>query len=238
MIISHKHKFIFIKTKKTAGTSIEIALSAICGEDDIISPIAPADEKARKNMGVRSAQNYTINPTKWDTDDLMKILSQVDVPTYYNHMPASEIRKYVPDEIWDSYYKFCFERNPFDKVLSLFHWINKVTDNDYDTLDDFIEDGHLDRIHGFDLYTIGNVVAVDDIYKFEELEESMDRISQKLHLDTPLRLPSYKAKSNTRKDRRHYSEVLTPKQREIIKLAFARELELMDYVFEMEEVEK
>jgi hypothetical protein len=30
MIVSHEHKFIFLKTKKTAGTSIELALSALC----------------------------------------------------------------------------------------------------------------------------------------------------------------------------------------------------------------
>ena len=36
MIISHKHKFIFIKTKKTTGTSVEIFLSNICGLDDIV----------------------------------------------------------------------------------------------------------------------------------------------------------------------------------------------------------
>ena len=41
VIVSHKHKFIFIKTRKTAGTSIELFLSRFCGEKDIITPIYP-----------------------------------------------------------------------------------------------------------------------------------------------------------------------------------------------------
>jgi len=43
MIISHKYKFIFIKTVKTAGTSIEVFLNNYCGEEDIITPIHPKD---------------------------------------------------------------------------------------------------------------------------------------------------------------------------------------------------
>jgi hypothetical protein len=31
MIVSHRYRYIFIKTKKTTGTSIEIALSRHCG---------------------------------------------------------------------------------------------------------------------------------------------------------------------------------------------------------------
>lgn len=38
MIISHKHNFIFIKTAKTAGSSIEAYLSPFCGESDIVTP--------------------------------------------------------------------------------------------------------------------------------------------------------------------------------------------------------
>ena len=60
MIVSHQHRFIFIKTQKTAGTSIEMALSSICGATDIISAISPIDEKNRINHGSRSAQNFYI----------------------------------------------------------------------------------------------------------------------------------------------------------------------------------
>jgi len=37
MIVSRRHRFIFIKTHKTAGTSIEISLSRYCGASDIVS---------------------------------------------------------------------------------------------------------------------------------------------------------------------------------------------------------
>ena len=39
MIVSHSRKFIFLKTRKTAGTSLEIALSKYCGPEDVLAPI-------------------------------------------------------------------------------------------------------------------------------------------------------------------------------------------------------
>ena len=58
MILSHKNKFIFIKSFKTASTSLEIALSKYCGEKDIITPIVSEDEKIRKMIGYKGPQNY------------------------------------------------------------------------------------------------------------------------------------------------------------------------------------
>jgi hypothetical protein len=41
MIISHKYKFIFIKTFKTASTSVEAYFSQYAGSNDILTPITP-----------------------------------------------------------------------------------------------------------------------------------------------------------------------------------------------------
>src|SRR5205823_5081789 len=38
VIVSHTHKYIFIKSLKTAGTSIEAALSQHCSENDMVTP--------------------------------------------------------------------------------------------------------------------------------------------------------------------------------------------------------
>lgn len=39
MLISHKHKFVYIKTVKTAGTSVQSALTYILGDNDIASGV-------------------------------------------------------------------------------------------------------------------------------------------------------------------------------------------------------
>jgi len=36
MIISYRHSFIFIKTRKTGSSSIQAALSVMCGDDDVV----------------------------------------------------------------------------------------------------------------------------------------------------------------------------------------------------------
>jgi hypothetical protein len=60
MIASFEHQFIFIKTRKTAGTAIELVLSSLCGAADIITPIHPDDEKIREAHGWRGPQNFRV----------------------------------------------------------------------------------------------------------------------------------------------------------------------------------
>ena len=74
MIISHKHRFIFIKTRKTAGTSIEIFLSQFCDKDDILTPIGEG-EVLRKEQNI-VPQNYLKN------EFLTKTLLKMEFPLY------------------------------------------------------------------------------------------------------------------------------------------------------------
>ena len=213
MIISHKHKFIYIKTKKTASTSIEIALSAICGPDDIITPITPRDEVLREEAGFRVAQNYEKSGLK-----------------YYNHISAKDVREMVGEEIWSSYYTFTFERNPFDKVISWYYWDRQFYVDL--SLRQFFRSGLYKDVGGpggYDLYTDNDEVIVDKIYLFEELTEALKDLAQRFEVDE---LPTLtRAKSEFRVDKRPYQEILSPKQQFQINEAFQREIKLFGYTY-------
>lgn len=218
MILSHRYRFIFLKTNKTAGTSIEIALSRFCGPDDIITPISAADEELRRRAGGRGPQNFKVNGS----------------PRYYNHMTAAELRERVSPEIWSSYFKFCVERNPWDRAISSYYHV--YSDEKYESeprpsLGDFIRSGGLNILKekGFRSYTIDGAVAVDQVVRFESLDDELELIRKRLGIPEPLQLP--RAKGAFRKDRRPYSQVFSPEDRKIVEELFADEIRLMGYRF-------
>ena len=57
MIVSHRLRLIFVKTRKTASTSVEIALARFCGDADIITRDTPADQALRDSLSVRGPQH-------------------------------------------------------------------------------------------------------------------------------------------------------------------------------------
>lgn len=214
MIISHKHKFIFIKTKKTASTSIEAGLSEICGPQDVITPLMAPDEIRRKKMGFRGMQNFMLGNGK----------------AFWNHMGAEEVRGIVGDKIWGEYYTFCFDRNPWDKAISEYYWkldhMGRISLNQYLHTDDF---DSLSRNGGIDLYTADGEVIVDKIYAYERLDEAYRSLAERFGLVKMPDLP--RLKSTSRIDRRPYQEILSEEERQIIEVAFQREIALFGYEF-------
>lgn len=216
MILSHKHRFIYIRCRKTASTSTELALSRICGPDDVITILPWAqDESLRRRIGGRGPQNH-LNP-----DGTMR---------FYNHMPAAEVRLLVGEGVWTSYYTWCVERNPWDKVLSdyFYHCRDPAT---RPPLSVFLESGLAAVAINFFRYTIGGAVAVDHVARYEHLGAELSRIA--VLLDLPgrhLALPH--AKTRFRTDRRHYSTFYTPVERDLVGQIFANEITLHGYRYQ------
>ena len=230
MIISHKYKFIFLKTNKTAGTSIEIALSGVCGDDDIISPISPEDEKTRSELGYPGPQHHLATAREYGMKDITKLLLKGRKKNrFYNHMPASAVKASIAEETWSNYYKFCFERNPWDRVISLYYWRCKTEPRP--SIAQFIDSGALKRLKrkGLELYSIDGKVAVDRIYRFENISEELESICERLGITEELQLPH--AKSRFRKDKRSYRDILDTEQQNRIADMFSDEIELMGYEF-------
>jgi hypothetical protein len=124
LIYSKEHDFIFVKGKKVAGTSVEIALAGICGPDDIITPITPVDERERLKLAGRGAQNYSTSPER-EQEYLERVrsarddeLAQIVCPSgqFKNHMSLTAFAKRfgaIPSQR-----VFCVERSPYAKIIS------------------------------------------------------------------------------------------------------------------------
>ena len=229
MILSHKHKFIFIKTAKTAGTSIEVFLSKHCGPDDIVTPIAPPLEG-------HQPRNYEgfINPLPEILERPGKIFSALQHSftsrnKFYNHMPARQIRNRVPADVWNDYFKFCVERNPWDKVLSHYH-MHAARESGSLSLDEYLARGRF-PINYF-RYTdrSGTKLIVDRVLRYENLLAELGQVFSQLKIPFDGKL-GVAAKSEYRTDRRPYQEVFNDRQRRIVEKAFAKEIELHGYNF-------
>jgi hypothetical protein len=230
MIISHKYKFIFIKTRKTAGTSLEIALSKYCGPQDIITPISSYDEPKRVQYGSRGPQNCCVSYSTYSCKDWIQSFIERKRRRFYNHIPAFDVRRWIGEEIWKSYYKFCFERNPWDKAISLYSFWAAFSKKQI-TFKEFIwEKEILSNFSNYPIYTIDNELAVDRVCRFENLNQEIEDVALQLGLPGVLVLP--KAKVGFRKDKRPYQEIIGKKERELIQSLCQKEIDLFGYTFD------
>ena len=92
MIISHEHRFIFVKTHKTAGSSLEVALARECAAGDIVSHMEDNIASGLpRNYGPSSALGAGYNRFKL-VRKIVNRHSPLLGAYYYEHMPASRDR--------------------------------------------------------------------------------------------------------------------------------------------------
>lgn len=223
MIVSHRYRFIFIKTRKTAGTSVEISLSRYCGPEDILTPLhPPEDEASRRSVG-RRPQNWSRAFRDWTKRQILRYLLTGKRPTaFWNHIPALEIRARIGEDVWQSYFKFCFERDPWDKTISYYQHkgIQK-----YHSFDDFIQRGEFGQAN-WPLYTIDGEIVVDRVCRYENLSQDLGAVADKLGIPFDGWLP--RAKAGYR-DPSFVRDQLTKEQIQLIGARLAEEVRLLGY---------
>jgi hypothetical protein len=235
MIISHQNRFIFLRVPKTASTSIEIALSKFCGPEDIITTVTFKNDSANKVDEYQGPQNIKRNFWELGFRDWYSILRGKG-PLDYRHAHASHIRKLIGNKVWSQYFKFCFVRNPFERAISMYfwrtkNWQKKHSQEPLPEINEYILKIPETSLSSWSCYTINDQIAVDFVGHYEKLSQDMDTISQKIgipHVELP------HAKSSTRKDQRHYSEILSPNSRTHIERSCFREMEAFGYYWEIQ----
>ena len=232
MIISHHHRFIFIKTQKTAGTAIEAALSKLCAHSDVITPYREESEKDRQGLG---PQNYRIEHPLKPTRPLWRRLLGRPERDYhpsvgfYQHIPAWRVRAYLGEEIWQTYFKFAFERNPWDRQVS-WYFDKTRSKSRRPSFERFLRDRRRAYVDNYQLYTVDGELAVDFLGKYECLGQDLKSVLCKLGIREEVQIARTNV-TNTRLNGQEYRTLYTPQTRRLVADWYAREIELLGYEF-------
>lgn len=262
MIVSHKHKFIFMHGLKTAGSAITLSLLRYLDRDDewLTAPLpdimhdalvngivpAPATRPAvlaefEARRGKRAVHKALEAPLLLDADE-----RRAFAEAYMSHQPphprqtwqhvwAADARDYVGRDVWNSYFKFSIERNPWDRVVS-FYWWRHRRGNPAVSFPKFIRaihSGKRSRVvsvkatqyTNWPIYTIDDELAVDYLGRYESLNDDLRIIMDKASVPFDGWLPLVKHK--TRKT--GVDEVYDDETLRLVGEVYHREVALLGY---------
>lgn len=182
MLVSHKQKFVFVKTMKTAGTSVEAFFERHCVDD------TQWECKHHRYESVSTAGIVGYRGPKQES------------AIYYNHMSAKEILHHVGKDTWNAYFKFTIVRNPFDKMVSAFYhfeksrnpdkYLNEVG-HDIKNFRAWVRSGK--KVNDKQLYLIEGQEVMDYYIRYEHLNEGLRFVCDKVGVEFEANtLPDFK----------------------------------------------
>ncbi len=214
MIVSHQHRFIYIKSFKTASTSVQYALARHCGEGDIVTAI----------RGCRELEH--LPPSYVSTNEIG------------GHLPWKKVREMVFPEEWHLYLKVVNVRNPWDMMVSWFHTKMEHLHEQVPGMPvtgmptNFTEfvGWHLQENCcpvNMEMWLDGSVPWADFIVRYESLQYDINRLFRKLRLEyqgLPCLRPTV--------GKRHYSCYYDVATRRKVEKSYAPVIDLFGYDFE------
>lgn len=152
-------------------------------------------------------------------------------------LAAAQARERIGARQFQTYFKFGFVRNPWDRVVSLYERREGLQLREKMTFEEFVEwmdfssstcihpVPHRNQLDWF-VDPHGNIL-LDFIGRFENLTEDWIRISRRLGIEKPL--PH--ANKNPRRTR-HYTEYYNARTRDLVGAKFRVDIEFFGYQFD------
>lgn len=202
MFISHKYQFIFIKTRKTAGSSLEkFFLNIHDNNNEYVFGGMPPE-----------------------------YLSPINCVGDVEHKGWMWIEKNFPNE-WKKYYKFTVERNSWDKVVSLYFWQKHYGPWKIKPFDEYIKTQKKLFNRGcWGLYTENNNLKVHNIIQFENLHNNFKKIAYNIGIPYTNELLHIKLKSSQRKNR-FYQEMYNEETKKLVEKSYKSVIDFFQYTF-------
>jgi hypothetical protein len=168
MILLKQPNLLFLKSRKTAGTSFEIALSKFADENSVITPINSEDEKTRKQLGFRGPQNY-----------LMKnLIFRTGERKFFNHISAKLVKQRLGVDVWENSFKISIVRNPYDRAVSRYFWSKKTFNYTPEEFENFYTD-HRHLKENLEQYLIDDKDIIDFYISYESIQQDILRLEEK-----------------------------------------------------------
>lgn len=210
MLVSESHRFIFVHVQKTAGTSIT----------EVLGPLAlqpPAGRIRRLASDLRLVRDWRRH-------------------AFRKHSPLRRAERVLPPDVFRSFYKFAFVRNPWDRLVSWYEFILQDTSHKrhggtrrLPGFEDFVrrELGRPRRAQWWMLVGRDGALGIDFAGRFEHLETDMAAICGRLGI--PYRpLPHV----NRTVRRAPYQEYYSAELAALVRERWAPEIEAFGYLFE------
>lgn len=143
MVISHRHRFIFLHCRKAAGSALTSAITPWLGPSDVQIGNWGDSIRSGSRLNRKAATTLLMSPSAWKgfwrgwrrwgrvsgyRDSLPDAINSGIVRHARRrlggnaaHATASDVRANYPG-CFDAYFKFCVVRNPWDHALSDYYW--------------------------------------------------------------------------------------------------------------------